>query len=219
VTSNRVYAVITADVVGSRHIESFRRKRDAKLRPLSQSHVREKLIISEYAVTAWDEFQTVLSKPAAIPQVVLDLRRNFYPMQLWVAVGLGKVSEPRKKPVNQFAGGEAFERARTAADRLKDDKAGKDRPLTWFISGTEVFDLIANTIYRLHDTLLQDVSPKQWETILAQVKTGSQDLAARKLGVNVSTVSRNLRRAHFWQMEETCKAVETIIQAYFPLAR
>ncbi|MDR3749511.1 MAG: SatD family protein [Acidobacteriota bacterium] len=214
-TANRLYAVITADVIDSRHIESFRHKRDAKLRPLSRLHLRDKLIVSEFAVTAWDEFQTVLSKPSAVPRVVLDLRRNFYPMQLWIALGLGKVSEPRKKPVNQFAGGEAFERARLGAERLKDDKAGKDRPLTWFISGDEVFDLIANTIYRLHDTLLQDVSPKQWETILAQTKMGSQELAAKKLAVNVSTVSRNLRRAHFWQMEETCKAVEKIIQAYF----
>lgn len=35
VTSNKNYAVITADVINSRHVESFRRKRDAKLRPLS----------------------------------------------------------------------------------------------------------------------------------------------------------------------------------------
>jgi hypothetical protein len=213
--SDQEYAVITADVINSRHVESFRRKRDAKLRPLSRLHVRQKLVLSDYAVTAWDEFQAILSSPRAIPRVILDLRRNFYPMQLWIAVGIGKVSEPRKKPVNQFAGGEAFERARQAADRLKADRAGKDRALTSFVSGNDVFDLIANTIYRLHDTLLQEVSAKQWETILAEVSTGNQEMAAQKLGVNVSTVSRNLRRAHHWQMEETCQAVETIIGNYF----
>ncbi len=214
-TSDKKYAVITADVIDSRHIQGFRRARDAKLRPLSRLHVQRKLILSDYAVTAWDEFQAVLSSPRAIPGVVLDLRRNFYPMQLWIAIGIGKVSEPRKKPVNQFAGGEAFERARQAADRLKADRARKDRTLTWFVSGNASFDLVANTIYRLHDTLLQDVSPKQWQTILAQVRTGSQELAAKKLGVNVSTVSRNLSRAHHWQMEETCQAMETIIGSYF----
>lgn len=213
--SDKMYAVITADVIDSRRIEGFRRKRDAKLRPLSRLHVRQKLVLSDYAVTAWDEFQAVLYSPQAIPHVVLELRRNFYPMHLWIAIGIGKVSEPRKKPVNQFAGGEAFERARLAADRLKADRAGKDPTLTGFVSGNAVFDLIANTIYRLHDTLLQDVSAKQWETILAQISTGNQELAAKKLGVNVSTVSRNLRRAHHWQMEETCQAVEAIIRSYF----
>jgi hypothetical protein len=213
--SDKKYAVITADVIDSRQIQGFRRARDAKLRPLSRLHVQRKLILSDYAVTAWDEFQAVLFNPQVVPRVILELRRNFYPMQLWIAIGIGKVSEPRRKPVNQFAGGEAFERARMAADRLKADRARTDRTLTWFVSGNAIFDLVANTIYRLHDTLLQDVSPKQWQTILAQASTGSQELAAKKLGVNVSTVSRNLRRAHHWQTEETCQAMETIISSYF----
>ncbi len=217
--SERVFAVITADVIGSRRIEGFRRKRDQKLRPLSRIHVREKLILSDYAVTAWDEFQAILRNPSMAPRVVLDLRRRFYPMQLWIAVGIGRVSEPHKKPVNLFAGGEAFERARMAADQLKTDKTGKDHRLTSFISGDAMFDLTANTIYRLHDTLLRGVSAKQWETVLAQVSTGSQELAAKKLQVNISTVSRNLRRAHFWETEETCQAMESIIQNHFALAR
>ena len=70
-------------------------------------------------------------------------------------------------------------------------------------SGDRVLDLATNTIYRLQDTLVGDVSPKQWETINWLIRTGSQELAAKKLGVNVSTVSRTLRRAHYWQIEET----------------
>ena len=213
--SNKTYAVITADVIGSRHIAAFRKRRDAKLRPLSKLHLQHKLILSDYAVTAWDEFQAILYDLPAVPRAILDLRRNFYPMQLWIAVGIGRVSEPRKKPVNQFAGGEAFERARLAADRLKAGRDTRDRTLTAFASGDALFDLIANTIYHLHDTLLQTVSAKQWGTMLAQVRTGSQELAAKKLGLNVSTVSRNLRRAHFWEMEETCKAMEGIIRSYY----
>jgi hypothetical protein len=77
VVSNKVYAVVTADVIGSRNIEAFRRSRDGKLRPLTRLHVRKKLILS-YAVTAWDEFQAVLQSPVAIPSVIL--------------LGLGKVS-------------------------------------------------------------------------------------------------------------------------------
>jgi hypothetical protein len=93
VGSDKVYAVVTADVIGSRNIEAFRRRRDAKLRPLTRLHLHKKLILSDYAVTAWDEFQTVLQSPAAIPSVILDLRRNFYPMQLWLAIGLGLAAD------------------------------------------------------------------------------------------------------------------------------
>src|SRR5664279_406877 len=140
------YAVITADIVGSRRIKSFRPRRDEKLRTISDLHVRRKLILSSYAVTAWDEFQAILRKPEYVPSVILDLRRLFYPFELWIAVGIGLVSEAHKRPVNVYAGGEAFERAREAADRLKTGNS-KYRVLTGFNSGDQILDATANTIY------------------------------------------------------------------------
>lgn len=214
-SSAKVYAVVTADIVGSRQVKAFRKKRDEKLRPLSARHQREKLILSAYAVTAWDEFQVILQRPAFLPRVILDLRRHFYPWQLRVAVGLGKVSEPHRRPVNVFAGGEAFERARQAANRLRETRGSKFRSLTAIESGNPIFDVIGNTIYHLHDALLQDISPKQWRTIAVQASTGSQESTARELGVNVSTISRTLHRAHYWQLEETRTALEKVIESYF----
>jgi hypothetical protein len=212
--SAKLYAVITADIVGSRQIPSFREKRDRRLRPLSTQHRAEGLILSEYAVTAWDEFQVILQRPLFLPRLIFAVRRHFYPMRLRIAAGFGRVSEAHKTPVNVYAGGEAFERARRAADRLK--KAGSKFPmLTAIESGNPTFDMIANTMYHLHDTLLQEISPRQWRTIAALEATGSQEAAARKLRVNISTVSRTLRRAHYWQLEESRTALEQVIEAYF----
>ena len=212
--SSKIYAVITADIIGSRQISSFREKRDRRLQWLSRQHRDEGLILSEYAVTAWDEFQAILRRPVFLPRLIFAIRRHFYPMRLRVAAGLGRVSEAYKKPVNLFAGGEAFERARYAADRLK--KAGSKFPsITAIESGDETFDAIANTIYDLHDTLLEDISPSQWRTIAALETTASQEAAARKLRVNVSTVSRTLRRAHYWQLEESRATLEQVIEVYF----
>ena len=204
------YAVITADIVGSRRIKSFRPRRDEKLRMISDLHVRRKLILSSYAVTAWDEFQAILKKSEYVPSVILDLRRLFYPFELWIAVGIGLVSEAHKRPVNVYAGGEAFERAREAADRLKAGNS-KYRVLTAFNSGNQILDAAANTIYHLHDTLLEGVTARQWATINVQLETRRQDITARKLKVDVSTVSRNLKRGHFWQILETQQAMERII--------
>ena len=209
------YAVITADVVRSRSFVGFLSKRDAILIPLSKSHVSEGLIVSGYAVTVWDEFQAILAAPHLFPRVIFDLRRTFYPMELRIAIGLGKVSEPKKSPVNQFAGGEAFERARVAMDRLKSSKIPKYRVLTAVESEDRVLNLATNTIYRLQDTLVSGVSAKQWEAINWVIRTGSQELTAKKLGVNVSTISRTLRRAHYWEIEGTCRATEEFLQAYW----
>jgi len=213
-TSSKLYAVITADIVGSRQILGFREKRDRRLRPLSLQHRAEGLIVSEYAVTAWDEFQAILQRPVFLPRLIFAVRRHFYPMKLRIAAGMGRVSEAHKTPVNVYAGGEAFERARRAADRLK-KPGSKFSTLTAIESGNPTFDVIANTMYHLHDTLLQEISPRQWRTIAALEATGSQEAAARKLRVNVSTISRTLRRAHYWQLEESRSALEQVISAYF----
>src|SRR5712691_10602586 len=118
-TKAKNYAVITCDIVESRHIDESRRKRDQKLRHIAKLHVARKWILSEYAITAWDEFEGILSRPTNIPAVILDLRRHFYPFELWIGIGIGQVTEPYRKPVNVFAGGEAFERARVAMNHLK----------------------------------------------------------------------------------------------------
>lgn len=212
--SGRLYAVLTVDVVRSRGYSRFRAQRDAKLVPLSKAHVARGFLVSPYAVTVWDEFQGILAAPYLFPQVILELRRAFSPMELRVAIGIGTVSEPQRSPVNQFAGGAAFERARAAMDRLKGSKTTKYRVLTAVESGDHVLDLAANAIYSLQDTLVGDVTPKQWETINSVIRTGSQEMAASKLGVNVSTVSRTLRRAHYWQIEDTCRSTEEFLKAY-----
>jgi SatD family (SatD) len=210
----RRYAVITADIVGSRKIPAFRSKRDTKLRAISRLHLKKQLILSPYAVTAWDEFQAILRKPDYLPQVIWDLRRLFRPYSLWLAVGMGEVSEAHRRPVNVYAGGSAFERARLAADRLKSGNP-KFTVLTAFESGNAVFDSIANTLYHLHDTLLDRTTEKQWTVINMQTETGRQEVTARKLSLDISTVSRNLKRGSYWQFEETRKAMEQIIPSYF----
>jgi len=120
--------------------------------------------------------------------------------------------------VNVYAGGEAFERAREAMNHLK-SKRSKAGALTSFVTGNETFDLIANTVYHLHDTLLESISIKQWQTIKIHMETNRQDLTAKKLGLNESTVSRNLRRGFWWQIHETRQAMERVIEVYFPGAR
>lgn len=213
-TLKKDYSVITADVIGSRGIASFPQKRDQKLKELFKLHDEQKLILSSYTVTAWDEFEVVLARPEFAAHVILDLRRIFYPLELRIAVGIGTASGVHKKPINVHAGGEAFERARSAAERLKTGYP-KYRVLTAFESGNELFDTIANTIYSLQDSLMQRTTGKQWAAINAQLKTGRQDRTASRLKLDISTVSRNLKRGSYWQLLETAEAMKHIVKAYF----
>lgn len=56
---NRVATVLLVDVAGSSSLPDFRAGRDRRLRALSQRHLAAGWIAADYAVTAWDEFQTV----------------------------------------------------------------------------------------------------------------------------------------------------------------
>ncbi len=201
------------DVVGSRKVLDFRSKRDTVLSELSARHADSGMVLAPYAVTAWDEFQNILGRVTAAPEVIFDLRRGFQPLELRIAVGVGRItSKPSEgEPLNVAASGEAFERARQGMDEL--NGRHKYRLLTAFRSGEEDLDQALNLIYGLHDTLLQRTTARQWKTLRAVERTGSQESAAHELNVETSTVSRNLQRGYYWQMKDTCSTVSRILES------
>ncbi len=213
-TSPQLYSVIIADVIDSREIGSFSTQRDARLDALSALHGKNGLILSPYTVTAWDEFQVILSRPEHTPRVIFDLRRLFVPFGLWIAVGMGAATDADRQPINKYAGGEAFERARASADRLK-SPSPKYRILTSFETGNADFDTIANTVYHLQDSLVEGETEKQWATINMQEETRSMEQTAQRLGIDISTVSRNLKRGYYWHLVDTIDAMERIVKTHF----
>jgi hypothetical protein len=208
-------AVLLADIIGSRKMKGFRQIRDAKIDFVSKQHLLYQFVRYQYAVTAGDEFQNVLSAVEHIPRVVFDLRCEFYPIGLWIGIGIGEVEAlPKKDEAVNVAGiGEAFELAREAMNELKGGAAQKYRFLTALRSTEPLFDLSVNLTYRLHDTLLLRISDSQWKTILVQRQTHSQSETAAQLGVAGSTVSRTLQRGFYWQLEDTMSTLTKQIRA------
>jgi hypothetical protein len=102
-------------------------------------------------------------------------------------------------------------------DALKSPRGDKYRRLSRFLTGDEQRDTLLDLIYGLHDSLVQQVTVRQWQTIGAALSLGSQEDVADKLGVQPSTVTRNLKRGHYWQMRETAALVSALL-ADEPLA-
>ncbi len=178
------------------------------MKTLSNLHLNKQWIAKPYTVTAWDEFQTVSWDWRHLPQILFDARRLFAPWTLYIGVGYGAVSGWRsKKPINQALSGEGFERARLAMDELKNGKGDKFRRLSQFNTGDEDQDDLLNLIYGLHDTLVQQISPRQWEMIAATFKATNQEAVAKAFKVDRSTVARNLQRGHYWQIMKTLSVV------------
>jgi SatD family (SatD) len=211
-SKNRSYGVLIADVVESRSHRRLRSPLNEKLRIATIAQLDDKLIRVPYAVTAGDEFQTVASQVERLPKLILDLRRRLYPLQLRIGIGIGTVEGPIRPPVNRVAG-QAFEFARAAINQIKETR--KYPTLTVFRSNRSDFDEVANLVYGLHDTLLRQITSKQWETIATYLIKNRVDYTAKALSIDISTASRNLKRGYFWQIEHTAVVMENIIRRAF----
>ncbi|MBS1842414.1 MAG: hypothetical protein JSS69_10150 [Acidobacteria bacterium] len=207
-------AVLIADVVGSRVRKNLRHSLAHTLARASRKHLQEKLVLLPYAVTAGDEFQTIAFRPSAIPRILLDLRALFHPLSLRVGIGIGGVPGSIRPPVNRLTG-EAFQSARTAIDRVKGGNLFKFETLTAVTSPDPAFDEAVNLLYGLNDTLVRKVTPKQWETIRAILQYPALERSARHLRLDISTVSRNLKRGYYWQQSETVKVAEKLFSRAF----
>ncbi|MEM1187829.1 MAG: SatD family protein [Pseudomonadota bacterium] len=208
---NRQGFALIADVVDSTETADLVRGRDRRLQELSLRHRAKGWIKADYTVTAWDEFQTYSWDGAFLPGVVIELRQLFMPWKLRIGVGRGDISGWRsRRPINVALGGQAFERARDALESLTASRS-KYRRMTRFRTGDEGLDRLLDLVYGLHDSLVQDTTVRQWETIGPALRGISQDEIAELLNVGPSTVSRNLHRGGYWQMRETADVVASIL--------
>jgi hypothetical protein len=209
-----IYAVLIADVMQSSSRRDLRGILGQKLGHASKRHLRKKLIKLPYSVTAGDEFQTVIASLATVPEIVMGLRVIFQPLALRIGIGLGHIPGRIQPPVNQL-GGEAFRFARHAIESVKNGTLFKFDSLTEFASRNERFDQTINLIYGLQDTLVRKITAKQWVAIEALTDNPGLAQAAKRLHLDVSTVSRNLKRGYYWQLSETVRVAGSFIEHTF----
>jgi hypothetical protein len=212
--ASELYAVVIADVVASGARGDVRSLLGKKLDAASEKHLRQKLIRLPYSVTAGDEFQTVTGNLPALPALMLDLRSALQPLSLRIGVGIGAVADRIQPPVNRLTG-EAFQFARSAIENVKTSGLFKFEVLTAFTSRNVDFDRTINLLYGLHDTLVLKITPKQWAAIREFQERPTLEQTARRLKLDVSTVSRNLKRGYYWQLAETVSAVGPLIERTF----
>jgi len=208
------YAVVIADVLASSARRNVRGLLGKKLTAASERHLRQKLIRLPYSVTAGDEFQTLTAELPSLPALLLDLRATLQPLPLRVGVGIGEVTDRIQPPVNRLTG-EAFQFARWALENVKNNGLFKFEVLTAFASHDEPFNQTINLLYGLHDTLMLQITAKQWEAIRQFLDQQALKQTAKRLQRDVSTVSRNLKRGYYWQLAETAKVAGAFIEHTF----
>ena len=212
--ANEIHAVLIADVVASSAHKNMRAQLERKLAAASEKHLKQKLIRFPYTVTAGDEFQTITAKLAQVPALLLELRASLWPLSLRIGVGIGEIADRLQPPVNRLTG-PAFQFARQGIDNVKARALFKFETLTAFASLNQPFDQTINLLYGLHDTLVSQVTARQWETIRQFLDHPTLEQTAKRLRLDISTVSRNLKRGYYWQLAETAGAAGACIERAF----
>ena len=209
--ADEIYDVLIADVMASSGRKNVRAQIAKKLAAASEKHLRQKLIRFPYTVTAGDEFQTITAQLSSVPALLLHLRAALQPLPLRIGVGIGEVADRLQPPVNRL-NGPAFQFARGAIDNVKASGLFKFETLTAFATDNEQFDQTINLLYGLHDTLVSQITARQWETIHQFLDQPTLEQTAQRLKLDISTVSRNLKRGYYWQLAETAKAAGAFIE-------
>jgi len=83
------------------------------------------------------------------------------------------------------------------------------------VSRHERFNKTINLIYGLHDTLVLKITARQWATIEEFLEAPTLDRTAKRLRLDPSTVSRNLKRGYYWQVTETVTVAGSLIKDIF----
>ncbi|MFW6264997.1 MAG: SatD family protein [Bacillota bacterium] len=203
-----VYCAITADIVDSRNYEN-RSELIAKLKKAVeiinieyQEHLAAKFIIY-----SGDELQGLLKEPAYSYRLIRSLERAMKPVELHFGVGIGGISTEVPGDLNKaYTGeldGEAYYHAREMLNQVK-----KSQQNVIYYFDMPACDLINSLLAFIYSTEKTRTN-RQWETVSLYEELETQKLVAEELGINQTTVSRNLQRSFYYQIK---RAEESIFQ-------
>jgi hypothetical protein len=214
---NATIALI-ADVRSSRRHADFRARRDQALAHLSRRHLASGATDANYAITAWDEFQALLVRPAALPDVLWDIHLTFQPMTLRLGLGGGAVERDpdRLNPVNETATGPAFVAAREAINALSSPKRAAGAAMCEVRWPESPLEPALNAALKPVDVLISQITATQWRVIDAYERLGRQDRVAEELSRNESTISRSLAAAHYWDIKAALADVNKLLHQLLP---
>jgi hypothetical protein len=191
------YAVITADIIDSQKQPEQVALLKSKLESLDFAG-----LFTGFSFSRGDEIQAVCMELSLLPVIIRKLRYGCFPLKLRVAIGIGPIEKTELTYANSWdMNGEAFFKARAALERL--GTVNRKFPGTFIISPVQGFDLAANTIYNLYDTILNHWTEKQWITVHGYEANVTLVKTAAVFNVTWQNIQKICKAAEWDQIQAT----------------
>jgi len=220
VEKNKIFAVLTGDIVGSSRLSSDERIIMLSVLKSSFSEINKLLNLdcNEFPLEIFrgDSFQVVLSKPENALFSTLYLRSairktfNFNKrktIDARIAIGLGSISFfPSER--SSEGDGEAFRNSGISLDKMK-----KNRKLIIQSPWQEIDDEL-NTSFLLLDNIIFNWSSKQAEAVYQRLQGNTQEQIAEILSIKQASVNERLEMSGYLAIEKLNSRYSKIIEKY-----
>jgi hypothetical protein len=216
---DKIYAVITGDIVKSGKFGSEREKALKILKNAlnSLSDFRKKSIEGVSDIFRGDSFQIVISEPGAALEIAIYLKAGLLSktikgknIDVRIAIGIGKIESLNGKNLKE-SDGEAFRLSGSTLDNIS-----KYRRFSIKSSIDELnkqLEFISSSI----DSITRRWSSEQAEAILLWLKGYTQISISKKLGISQPAVNQRLQLGGHFTLSESFELFKHLIDKNYKL--
>lgn len=212
------YIAIIGDIKDSKKIDD-RKNVQTKLKSVL-NRVNEKYesaISSKFLITLGDEFQGLLREGDCVIDIIEEVQREMYPIQIRFGIGVGEITTDIYSEMAIGADGPGYYKAREAINELKcSEQKSKTQPAEIRIEiedDRHSISLMLNTIFSLMAVIENNWSKRQREIIWDFEKhKGSQLECAERLMISQSSVQRSLMNGNYYAYKDAKDTVDNVLK-------
>lgn len=210
------FCIVLGDAVASRTTED-REAMERRLRSTCErvnTSFREDLRAPFRPIKGLDEFGGALRTPGRLHRIVAALVSGLAPVAYRLVAVRGEVDAGLDSSDISLMDGPAFHLAARIMERLKSGKLLFEAAL-----GDGSTDALLTGYLNLLSFHLNELSDRQWEAIRAVELEGTQESAAKTLGVSQQAVSKMLVRARWQELETLQEKLDAALLEPAPVER
>lgn len=174
-------------------------------------------ISSKFTITLGDEFQGLLHDGSNVMNIIEEIQRDIYPVEIRFGIGIGQISTEINLDMAIGADGPGYYKAREAVEYLKkNERKNKTHSsdIRIEIDGDNgEASMMINTILSLLTVIKYSWTDRQREIIWDIMKhNDSQAKCAERLKVAQSTIQRSLINGNYYAYKEAMDTIGNILR-------
>lgn len=212
------YIAIIGDIKNSKELENrsdTQKKLNSLLNDINEKY--QEVIAAKFMITLGDEFQGLLCSGDGILDIIEEIQRQMYPVEIRFGIGVGQITTEINAEMAIGADGPGYYRAREAVEALKRSEQKSKTQAADVRIGIENDEnsaaIMLNTIFSLMAVIQNNWSDRQREIVWAYEQYGgSQSECAERLKISQSSVQRSLINSNYYAYKDAKETVNTVLR-------